>query len=78
MSRKLYLILSGAIFLLVALLHLFRLQYRWPIVVGAWVMFEWMAYFGFPVASAYCIWADLLYRDSRSRRSIACSEWPLP
>jgi len=34
MSKKLYLIFSGFVFLLVAIFHLFRLVYHWPVVVG--------------------------------------------
>jgi len=61
-SRKLYLILSGAIFFLVALLHLFRLVYHWPIVVGTFVVPHFVSYIGFPVAAGYCLWAYWLVR----------------
>ncbi len=62
MSRRLYLILSGTIFLLVALLHLLRLVYHWPIVVGTWVPPYWVSYGGFPVASGFSLWAYWLAR----------------
>jgi len=64
-SNKVYLVLSGTIFLLVGMLHLFRLLYAWPIVVGEWNVPQWVSYVGFPVASGYCAWAYWLCRRSR-------------
>jgi hypothetical protein len=61
-SRDLYLILSGTIFLLVGLLHLLRLVYHWPIVVGSTVVPYALSYVGFPVATAYSVWAWWLWR----------------
>jgi hypothetical protein len=61
-SDKVYLVLSGTIFLLVAMLHLLRLIYQWPIVVGTWTVPYWVSYVGFAVASAYCVWAYWLCR----------------
>ena len=61
-GTKLYLALSGTIFLLVAMLHLLRLVYQWPIVVGTWAVPHWVSYVGFPVAAAYCVWACWLCR----------------
>ncbi len=62
MSRKLYLILSGSIFLLVALLHLLRLIYHWPIVVGTWTPPYSISYGGFLVALGLSLWAYWLAR----------------
>ncbi len=59
---KVYLALSGTIFFLVAVLHLLRLVYQWPIVVGTWTVPHWVSYVGFPVASGYCAWACWLWR----------------
>ena len=61
-SLRVYLVLSGTIFLLVATLHLLRLVYQWPIVVGAWTVPLWVSYVGLPVASGYCVWAYWLFR----------------
>ena len=52
-SNKVYLVLSGTIFFLVAMLHLLRLVYQWPILVGTWTVPHWVSYVGFPVASGY-------------------------
>jgi hypothetical protein len=57
MSQKLYLIISGAIFLLVGIFHLLRLVYHWPIVVGTTSMPYLLSYVGFPVSIGYCVWA---------------------
>jgi len=60
MCQKLYLIISGFIFLLVSILHFFRLLYQWPMTVGPWVAPQWLSYVGFPVALGYAIWAGWL------------------
>ena len=66
MSRKLYLILSGFVFLLVAVLHFFRLVHHWPIVVGTTTIPYALSYVGLPVSAAYCAWAVwLLARDKQ-------------
>jgi len=68
MSRKLYLILSGFIFLLVAVFHLLRLVEHWPILVGPRTIPFALSYLGFPGSTAYCVWAVwLLVRDSQRR-----------
>ncbi len=61
-SHKVYLILSGSIFFLVAMLHLCRLALHWQIVLGPWRAPYWASYIGFPVALGYSIWAYRLYR----------------
>lgn len=71
MSLKLYLIVSGAIFLLVGLFHFLRLFYHWPIVVGPHTVPFALSYVGLPVSTAYCLWASWLLRATRSRRSRA-------
>lgn len=60
---KLYLGISGAVFLLVGLFHLFRLIYDWPIVVGTSTIPHFLSYVGFPVATGYAIWAFRLLRS---------------
>lgn len=62
LSRKLYVVLSGTIFGLVGLFHLLRLIYHWPIVVGPNVIPHALSYVGFPVATAYALWAWWLWR----------------
>jgi len=59
---KLYLVISGTIFVLVALFHLFRLIYHWPIVVGGSTIPPLLSYIGFPVSTGYAVWAFWLLR----------------
>ena len=63
--QNLYLVISGAIFLLVAVFHLLPLLYVWAVVVGTWTVPPWLSYLGFPVASGYCVWACWLLVTGR-------------
>ena len=63
LSQKLYLIISGVIFLLVGVFHLLRLVYNWPIVVGTRIVPYALSYVGSPVSIGYFAWACwLLFR----------------
>jgi hypothetical protein len=56
---KLYLIVSGGVFLLVGIFHLFRLIYQWPIIVGSITIPFLLSYAGLPeavVASVLAFW----------------------
>ena len=57
MAKKLYLVLSGAVFFLVAVLHLLRLANHWAIVVGPRTIPFALSYVGLPVSAGYCVWA---------------------
>jgi hypothetical protein len=70
MALKLYLVLSGAVFCLVAVFHLCRLAYGWSIVVGPYVVPFALSYVGLPASSAYCVWATWLLRATRSPRPL--------
>jgi len=59
---KLYLIISGGIFLDVAIFHLLRLTYQWPIVVGSTTIPFLLSYVGFPVSTGFSLWAFWLLR----------------
>ncbi len=59
---RLYLAISGAIFLLVGLFHLGRLIGHWPIVVGTTTLPAALSWVGFPAATGYAAWAFLLLR----------------
>jgi len=62
MVLKLYLIVSGVVFLLVATFHLFRLIYGWPVLVGCHIVPFALSYIGFPASAGYAIWAGWLLR----------------
>jgi hypothetical protein len=66
MSQKLYLIVSGSVFVLVGMFHLLRLITHWPIMVGPWSVPHSISYVGCPVSVGYAIWAAwLLFAPSR-------------
>jgi len=65
---KLYLALSGAIFLLVGLFHFFRLVNQWPITVGTTTIPQILSYIGLPASTGYCLWAIWLFRRSSKER----------
>ncbi len=62
MYQKFYLLLSGAIFFLVAMLHLVRILFDFSIIVAGWIVPLWISYIGFPVALGYTIWAFLIFK----------------
>jgi hypothetical protein len=69
MSQKLYLVVSGLVFVLVGTLHLLRLVHHWPVVVGPWNVPYALSLLGFPVSTAYAAWAAwLLFAPSRDAR----------
>ncbi len=65
MSQKLYLSLSGLIFLLVGVLHFLRLLYHWPVMVGPRTIPYALSFIGCPVALGYSVWAAWLLRVER-------------
>ncbi|MEW5797239.1 MAG: hypothetical protein AB1772_12900 [Candidatus Zixiibacteriota bacterium] len=64
MSHKVYLIVSGIVFLLVAAIHFLRLVNQWPVVVGTSEVPMAVSYVGLPAALLLCIWAGWLLRNS--------------
>jgi hypothetical protein len=69
MCQKLYLILTGIVFLTIGLLHLLRLINHWPIVVGTTEIPMALSYFGLPICVAYAVWAGWLVRDSIKKQN---------
>ena len=49
---KAYLVFSGGIFVLVTLLHLLRIVFRWSITVGAFSVPIWFSWLGLPASVA--------------------------
>jgi hypothetical protein len=60
MSLKPYLIVSAAIFGVVALGHVLRLAYAIPVLLGTWNVPLWLSGFGMLVGGALCIWGFIL------------------
>ena len=62
MYRKPYLIISGSIFLLVALLHIARILFSVLVQIGTWIVPMWLSWGGFIAAGALSLWAYKLAR----------------
>jgi len=57
MDAKLFNLITGLIFLIVAGLHLCRLIFMWDFIVGPIVFPMWLSWFGFAVALFLSIWS---------------------
>jgi hypothetical protein len=69
-STRVYVAVSGGVFLLVAVFHLLRLFNHWSIVVGTTTIPFALSYLGLPASIAYFAWACwLLARVGRAARS---------
>jgi len=62
MNTKPYLIITAVIFVIVAVVHLLRLIYQWPVQIGTVIMPMWASCAGLVVASVLFVWAFLLLR----------------
>lgn len=58
-----YLVVSGALFGIVALAHLLRLIYGWAVQFRAEIVPMWISVIGLVVAGALCVWAFALARE---------------
>ncbi len=66
MANKLYLVISGFVFLMVAVFHALRLVYQWPIIVGPRTIPYALSFVGCPVSFGYFVWAMwLVFKRSR-------------
>jgi len=50
MDQRIFLLVAGVIFAVVALLHLLRIYMGWPIVIGSWTVPMWLSWIGLVVA----------------------------
>ena len=50
MSQKTFTIIASAIFGVVALVHVLRIFFGWPAVIGGWAVPMWLSWIGFVVA----------------------------
>ena len=66
MTEKLYLIISGVIFALIALFHLMRIMFHWSAMVGAWTIPFSISLIAIMVAAILTIWAFRLSRTATS------------
>lgn len=73
-GTRVYVILSGAIFLLVAIIHCLRIINNWSIIVGTTTVPFWLSYIGLPVSTAYFAWACWLVARAGPRTSVAITK----
>jgi hypothetical protein len=71
MSRRAYLLVSAAIFFLVALLHLARIVFGWSAVIGGWSVPMWLSWVGIIVAGALAYFGFSLARQSARKGSFS-------
>ncbi len=57
MNTKLYLLISGAIFCVVAMLHLLRMLNQWSFIVEQWAIPLWVSWVGVVIPASLAIWA---------------------
>ena len=57
-----YLTATSIVFGLIALAHVLRLVYAWPIAVGTWQVPVELSWSGAAIAGGLCIWAIFLLR----------------
>ncbi len=62
MTERLYLIISGVIFALVGLLHLLRIVFQWPAMIGLWTVPFALSVMAIMVATILAFFAFRLYR----------------
>lgn len=65
---KTYLGISGAIFGIIAVLHIFRLWLDWPAQIGIWAVPLWISWAALFLAGGLCIWAFRLLMASPPSR----------
>jgi uncharacterized membrane protein len=44
MGHKIFALISGVIFLLIAILHVLRVAYAWDAVIGGWEVPKWISW----------------------------------
>lgn len=60
-----YILISGVIFGVIALLHVFRLLLDWPAQVAGWAVPLWVSWIAILAAGALSAWAFSLLGQSR-------------
>jgi hypothetical protein len=71
MSRKAYLLVAASIFSLVCLLHLARIVFGWPLVIGSWSVPMWLSWVGLIVTGALAYFGFSLATQSTRKGSFS-------
>ena len=61
MNAKRYFLISGGVFCFVALMHLSRLLYQWPVQLGAWEAPMAASAIGLVISGLLSLWAFQLW-----------------
>ena len=62
-----YLVISGALFAILALVHVLRLALGWPAEIAGWAVPMWVSWIALIVAAALSIWAFRLLKTPAAR-----------
>ena len=57
MNARTYVVVSGAVFGLVAILHLLRVLNGWTLMCGPWSIPMWISWGGTVFPALLCVWA---------------------
>lgn len=60
-----YILISGAVFGVVAFVHVLRLLLDWPVQVAAWMVPTWLSWIAIFAAGMLCAWAFRLAGQRR-------------
>jgi hypothetical protein len=63
-----YLVVSGILFGLIAVVHAMRLMLGWPAQIGGWEVPLWLSWAGLAVPGGLCAWALVLAGTLARRR----------
>jgi len=64
-TMRMYIQVTGAVFGVMALVHVIRLILNWPAQVAGWVVPIWLSWVAILVAGALCVWAFRLVGRTR-------------
>ena len=57
MGQHAYLVVSGAIFGIVAIVHVVRMIYQWPAQIGTWTVPLWVSGVAIVISGVLGLWA---------------------
>ncbi len=57
MRPRAYLVISGTIFAIVAIIHLLRIVNNWALMLGPWSAPMWVSWLGTLLPTVLCAWA---------------------
>ena len=74
MDQKTFFIAAGAIFAVVALLHLVRIYMDWPVMIGDWSVPMWVSWIGLVIAGGLAFFGlKLAARGARDFQTTSAS-----